>query len=565
MLISLNIENFAIVDKLEVNFSQGLSTITGETGSGKSIVIGALGLVLGERAESGVVRQGQEAARVSALFSVSLDMRDWLLQHDLHNTADSDECVVRRVVRHNGRSRSYINDQPVSLQTLRQFGEYLVDIHGQHAHQSLLKSEIQRQLLDEMAEDQTALQNVVVVYKRWRKIQDELDKLASSVQDRDANLTLLRYQVEELEEFELTEDSIQNLEEEHRRLANAHELQENSQRALALISGDQRHSALSCLTQANQSLSQVEKYDTQLNPIIHLIEEANIQVQEAVSELRHYAEHLHMDPERLDWVDQRIGALQNLARKHKVNFIELPAYFEQLTQQLAELEHYKEKVAKLEKEIAVVLEEFQEVTHILYEQRVANAAPLSEKITAHIHELGMPGGKFVIKVTPQDNAQPSAHGTDKVEFLVSTNPGQDPKPLHKVASGGELSRISLSIQVITAQTSGVPTMIFDEVDVGVGGGIAEIIGQLLRHLGQQRQVLCITHLAQVASQGHHHYQVKKTTRNQNTNTQIKPLTEKQRVEEIARMLGGVKITKQTLAHANEMLQAVQQADNEQLI
>ena len=557
MLISLNIENFAIVDKLEVNFNQGLSIITGETGSGKSIVIGALGLVLGERAESGVVRQGQEAARVSALFNVSADMKTWLQQNDLHNTVDSEECVVRRVVRHNGRSRSYINDQPVSLQTLRQFGEYLVDIHGQHAHQSLLKYEVQRQLLDEMAEDQTALQNVIAVYKRWRKIQDELDKLASSVHDRDANLTLLRYQVEELEEYELTEDSIQILEEEHRRLANAHELQESSHRALSLISGEHQNSALSCLTQANQNLIQVEKYDTQLDPIIHFIEEASIQVQEAVSELRHYVEHLHMDPERLEWVDQRIGALQNLARKHKVNFIDLPAYFEQLTQQLAELEHYKEKAAELEKEIVEIVEEFNEAAHILYEQRVANAIPLSEKITAHIHDLGMPGGHFVIKVTPNDNAQPSPHGTDKVEFLVSTNPGQDPKPLHKVASGGELSRISLAIQVITAQTSGVPTMIFDEVDVGVGGGIAEIIGQLLRHLGQQRQVLCITHLAQVASQGHHHFQVQKTTRNQHTHTQIKPLTEKQRVEEIARMLGGVKITKQTLAHAKEMLQAVQ--------
>ncbi len=554
MLQSIQVENFAIVEQLKLNLNNGLIIISGETGSGKSILIDALSLVLGERADSSVVRPGSETARVSAIFTISTATKNWLQQQDLQNTDNEDECFIRRVIKNNGRSRGYINDLPVSLQTLKQLGEFLVDIHGQHAHQSLLRSDSQRQLLDDVLEDKTALMTLQYAYQQWHDLHTELDKLASGVQDRDANLTLLRYQVEELEEFELTEESVISLNEEHRRLANANELLEKNQQALNLLGADHANSALSCLNQAHSYLSSVEKYDPQLSNIISLIEAADIQTQEAVNELRHYVEHLHMDPERLNWIDERIGALQNLARKHKVGFIELPQYFQRLTMQLQELEAYKERARDLEIQVTETLINYRIAAKALHEQRLKQAKPLADEITTNMQQLGLPGGYLTIEVHANQSTTPTSVGTDKVEFLVNTNPGQLPKPLQKIVSGGELSRISLAIQVITAKTTGVPTLIFDEVDVGIGGGVAEIVGQLLRQLGEQRQVICITHLPQVACHGHHHLQVTKKADTNSTHATIKILTKKQRLEEIARMLGGIKITPQTLAHAKEMLQ-----------
>lgn len=553
MLQSIQVENFAIVEQLKLNLNGGLTIISGETGSGKSILIDALSLVLGERADSSVVRPGSETARVSAVFTLSATAKTWLQQQDLQHADNEDECFIRRVIKGNGRSRGYINDFPVSLQTLRQLGEFLVDIHGQHAHQSLLRPEMQRQLLDDVAEDKTALIALQQAYQQWHQLHIELDKLASGVQDRDANLSLLRYQVEELEEFELTDESVVSLNEEHRRLANANELLEKNQSALNLLDADHANSALSCLNLAHSNLTTVEKYDPQLSNIISLIETAEIQTQEAVNELRHYVEHLHMDPERLNWIDERIGALQNLARKHKVNFVELPLYFQRLTAQLHELEAYKERAFHLENEVAETLIIYRQAAQTLHQQRLLHAKPLAEEMTTNMQQLGMPGGYLTIEVHANQTAMPTSMGTDKVEFLVNTNPGQLPKPLQKIVSGGELSRISLAIQVITAKTTGVPTLIFDEVDVGIGGGVAEIVGKLLQQLGEQRQVICITHLPQVACHGHHHLQVTKKTEENVTHATIKMLNKKQRLEEIARMLGGVQITPQTLAHAREML------------
>ncbi len=554
MLQYIRIENFAIVDQIELNLDEGLTIITGETGAGKSILIDALSLVLGERADSTVVRQGCEAARVSAIFRLTPLVKAWLQQQDLEPTAEEEECFVRRIIRNNGRSRSYINDQPVSLQTLRQLSEYLVDIHGQHAHQSLLKLEVQRQLLDSVAEENNLLEQVKQTYQRWKTLQTELDILGGTVQDREANLALLRYQVQELEEFELTEDSIKNLNEEHRRLANANELLERTRHALALLDNESDSSALTCLNQAHHELLNAQEYDSRLKNMSTLLEETIIQAQEATRELRHYLDQLQIDPERLEWVEQRISALQGMARKHKISFFELPAYFLKLSHQLRELEHYKERAGQLEIESKSALFAYQQAAQVLHEQRVQNAPQLAEEITTNMQQLGMPGGQLTITVTTHQESLPTTHGMDRVEFLVTANPGQPPRPLHKVVSGGELSRISLAIQVITAQSSGVPTLVFDEVDVGIGGGVAEIVGQLLRRLGQKRQVLCITHLPQVACQGHHHLQVTKTTDQQNTTAHLQFLDETQRIEEIARMLGGIEITTQTLAYAREMLQ-----------
>jgi DNA repair protein RecN (Recombination protein N) len=545
----LQIENFAIVEQLKLRLDSGLTIISGETGAGKSILIDALSLVLGERADSSVVRQGCETAQVNAVFTLPSAALRWLQQQNLKH---GDECIVRRVINHNGRSRGYINDQPVSMQTLRKLGEHLIDIHGQHAHQSLLKNEVQRQLVDEMADDKGVLEQVMQISQRWNSVKTALDALGG--EDREAKIAFLRYQVQELEPFELTTEAIERLDKEHHRLSNAQKLLDNSQLALSLLDNDETGSTLSCLSQDNHVLENVQQHDPQLGNITTLLENAIIQTQEAVGELRHYLHHLDIDSARLQEVQQQIATLQDIARKHRIRFADLPAHFEQMTQQLSELENYEENASRLEAELAQALQDYRVAAEALHQQRIQTAQRLSKQINAEMRQLGMPGGQLEITVNADEDALPSPTGTDMIEFLVTTNPGHPPKPLNKVASGGELSRISLAIQVVTAQRSGVPILVFDEVDVGIGGGVAEIVGQLLNHLGQQRQVLCITHLPQVACQGDHHLQVSKTFKQQSTQARITVLENQQRVEEIARMLGGVEMTSQTLAHAQEMLQ-----------
>jgi DNA repair protein RecN (Recombination protein N) len=550
----LQIENFAIVDQLKLQFDNGLTIISGETGAGKSILIDALSLVLGERSDSTVVRQGCETAHVHAIFSLPTAALMWLQEQNLN---EGDNCLVRRVINYNGRSRGYINDRPVSMQTLRQLGEHLVDIHSQHAHQSLLKNDLQRQLLDDMASDPSLLETVKQTYQHWKALQEALEHLGG--EDREAKIAFLRYQVEELEPFELTTEALSLMENEHRRLANAQKLLEDSQFALNILDNDESGSTISCLNQAHLMLEEGEQHDPQLNNITILLNNAIIQTQEAVSELRNYLHHLDIDSARLQEVQQNITTLQDLARKHRIRFADLPAHFEKLSEELNELENYEENASRLEAELAQALPAYLVAAEALHEQRVETAKRLSAEITYEMHKLGMPGGQLEVAVSADEQAPPSATGYDFIEFLVTANPGHPLKALNKVASGGELSRISLAIQVVTAQRSGVPILVFDEVDVGIGGGVAEIVGQLLNHLSQQRQVLCITHLPQVACKGHHQFQVSKEIQENSTHTYIKNLTHQQRVEEIARMLGGVEITSQTLAHAEEMLQLSHQS------
>ena len=547
MLHYLQIENFAIVEHLKLEFESGLTIISGETGAGKSILIDALSLVLGDRADTSIVRQGCQTAQVNAIFSVPPIAQTWLKQQELDY---GDECFVRRVINQNGRSRAYINDKPVSVQTLRHLGEYLIDIHGQHAHQSLLKHDIQRQLVDDMAPDAGLLKQVMQAYQHWLSLKTDLEALGG--EDREAKIAFLRYQLEEIEPFDLS--ALDSLEKEYKRLANAQKLLESGQLALSLLDNDETGSTLSCLSQANHTLENVQAHDSQLSNITSLLDNAIIQTQEAVGELRHYLHSLDIDAARLQEVQQQIATLQNIARKHRVRVADLPEHFENLRQQLNELENFEENASRLKAALVEALQEYKVVTETLHQQRVQIAEQLADKITAEMQRLGLAGGKLVINVTADEAASPSATGTDIIEFLVSTNPGHSPKPLQNVASGGELSRISLAIQVVTAQRRGVPILVFDEVDVGIGGSVAEIVGQLLKHLGEQRQVLCITHLPQVASQGHHHLQVSKSFDLQTTHIKINLLEYKQRVEEIARMLGGIEITMQTLAHAEEMLQ-----------
>ena len=547
MLHYLQIENFAIVEHLKLEFEQGLTIISGETGAGKSILIDALSLVLGERADTSIVRYGCKTAQVNAIFSLPPIADAWLKQQDLNY---GDECFVRRVINQNGRSRAYINDRPVSVQTLRQLGEYLIDIHGQHAHQSLLKQDIQRQLVDDMAINSSILEEVGQAYQLWFSLKTELSALGG--EDREAKIAFLRYQLEELEVFDLT--ALDSLEKDHRRLANAQKLLESSEMALALLDNDETGSTLSCLNQANHILEDVQEHDSKIANITSLLENAIIETQEAIGELRHYLHSMDIDASRLQELQQQIATLQNIARKHRVRVADLPEYFEKLTHQLNELENFEENASRLKVALVEALDKYQILAQKLHQERVQTAEKLAEKITAEMQQLGLAGGKLVINVTSDEDAAPSATGTDIIEFLVSTNLGHSPKPLQKVASGGEISRISLSIQVVTAQRSGVPILVFDEVDVGIGGSVAEIVGKLLKNLGEQRQVLCITHLPQVACQGHNHLQVRKSFDLEKTHIKITTLDNQQRIEEIARMLGGIEITQQTLAHAEEMLQ-----------
>lgn len=553
MLQQLVIKNFALVEQLELDFSSGMTVLTGETGAGKSILLDALGLVLGDRADSSTVRSGQGRADISARFDIAeqAPVRQWLLEHDLEQ---GEECILRRTISADGGSRGYINGQPAPVQSLRELGEQLVDIHGQHAHQSLLKRDAQRQLLDDFAGHDTLLADTRVAYQHWQKLQRELEKLTLATGERDFRLELLRYQVNELEMSGLTTSELQTLDEEHARLANASRLQQAVHSALEQLYENDDFAMVTRLGRLVHEMQELQNLDKNLMPITTLLEEAGIRVREATSELRHYLDRIDMDPERLQWIEQRQATLHELARKHRCQAAELPAILLDLQQELATLENVGERHDELKSALAASRSRYLKLAGKLSSSRAKATTELARQVTSNMAELGMRDGQFRITLESLHEDELSANGFERVEFLVSTNPGQTPRPLAKVASGGELSRISLAIQVITADKEGIPTLIFDEIDVGVGGGVAEMVGRRLNHLATKRQVLCVTHQPQVAAQGKQHVLVIKGVRDGATYTGVKKLDDKARVEEIARMLGGLTITGQTLSHAQEMLQ-----------
>ncbi len=552
MLRHLAIRNFALVEQLELEFAPGMTVLTGETGAGKSILLDALGLVLGDRADSTAVRVGSDRAEISATFEIAglSQVRAWLAERELDM---QDECILRRTVSADGGSRGYINGQPAPVQSLRELGEQLVDIHGQHAHQSLLKREIQRQLLDAYADHADLLTQVESAYRRWRTAALELERLRGIRADREARLDMLRYQIGELEALGLGVDELQGLEEEHGRLANASRLLEGAQRVVDLLYDGEEMAVAALLGRGLTELHELEALDHHLAASCELLEAAAIQTKEAVSELRHYLDRADLDPARLDQVEQRLAAVHDLARKHRCDSNELPALLERLTTELAELEQAETRLDQLEQEITRALADYRKLAVQLGDGRRQAAARLAREVVANMAELGMSGGAFEISLAPLESDEPAPHGMERVEMLVTANPGQPLKPLAKVASGGELSRISLAIQVITAAQGMIPTLVFDEVDVGIGGGVAEMVGRKLRGLGSERQVLCVTHQPQVAAQGHQHLRVSKRSVDAETRTDVAALDAAERIEEIARMLGGMKITDQTLAHAREML------------
>jgi len=557
MLSSLAIKNFAIVKELEVQWHAAMTTITGETGAGKSIAIDALSLALGERSDASAVRAGADKAEVVASFDISNlpAAQQWLEQHDLHT---DEECILRRVISKEGRSRAYINGSPVPASQLKGLGNLLVSIHGQHAHQLLIKPEHQTTLLDEYAGNQTLLIRVTDAFRLWQKKRSEFNKLQQQQKDVSAQQQLLQYQVEELSEADIQADEFAYIEQEHQRLHHAQSLIADGQHALDILYQNDSGNAYSAVQSALSILHKSAAVDSNMQPSVDLLETALIQLDEGTSELRSYIEQIEVNPERLFEIEQRLNLFMDLSRKHQVLPENLHQHFQELAQELDQLGYNDDRLQQLEVEIEEAKQGYLEVAHQLSKKRYEYALELNEKITLSMADLNMAGAQFQIKLETDDTVM-SAQGYDKVEFLVSANPGQPLQPLAKVASGGELSRISLAIQVIIAQRVTTPTLLFDEVDVGVSGPTATAVGKLMRKLSNNTQVICVTHLPQVACHGHQQQFVKKNTNEGHTQTHMVCLDNNGRINELARLLGGDLISDTTRANAQELLVTAQAA------
>ncbi len=548
MLRSLTIRDFVIVDQLDLDFADGFSVLTGETGAGKSILIDALSLALGERGESGVVRAGCERAEITAEFDIRAlpGLQAWLQEQEL---ADDNACLMRRVLYADGRSRGFINGSSATMQQLREAGDFLVDIYSQHAHHSLLKAAAQRELLDTFGDLTELARNVATSYKTWRDLHTrrlEAERNASAYAEE---LAELRDTVRELSQLGVSIEEWEALQQEHSRLAHAASLLEGAEACREWLA-ESDTAALRQLHGVQHKLRELLEYDPALQEAVDALDPAVIQLEETDRFLKKYLARADLDPERLNEVDGRIQAIHTAARKHRVRPEELPDLLARWNSRIAELNSLADD-GVLAQEEADARKQYDRLAAELSNGRAQAAATLGKKVSAEMQHLALSGGQFAIMLNPTE--QPAAHGMEQVEFLVAGHAGVEPKPLSKVASGGELSRISLAIRVITAQQGITPSMIFDEVDVGIGGGVAEVVGRLLKHLGATRQVLVITHLPQVAAQGTHHLQVSKSVVEGKTLSRIEKLDDAQRVEEIARMLGGVEITQTTRQHAAEML------------
>ena len=554
MLSHLTIRSLAVIDRIEFDCTSGMTALTGETGAGKSIVVDALGLLLGARAHADMIRAGSDRAEVCGVFETDSNapVRAWLAARELDD--GTDECIVRRVIGAGGRSRAFINERPMPAHLLRELGEHLVDIHGQHAHHLLLNRDRQRLLLDYFGDHQMQLDRVAETAGRWRALRRELAGIVADGEDRATRLDFLRFQLQELDAMAIEAGEPERLGAEQRRLANAETILEGCHRALEQLDGEDAPSASNAFTGARREIEAVAAHDPRTGGVLELIDAAAINVAEACASLRAMVDAFDPDPDRLSAVERRLGAMHDLARKHRVSLAELPAQVERLRERVAFLESSEQRAAEIERKLAGVLDEYRAQCARLTKLRRGAAGRLAQRATENMRELGMPGGVLTVDVRPLDAAAPAPDGADRVEFLVSTGPGQPPRPLAKVASGGELSRISLAIQVSGVRGSAVPTLVFDEADVGVGGRVAEMVGRRLRALGESRQVLCVTHLAQVASRAHHHAIVRKSLGHDGTpGVSVAPVRGEGRVEEIARMLAGERITSKTIAHAKEML------------
>ncbi|WP_367345640.1 DNA repair protein RecN [Stenotrophomonas bentonitica] len=553
MLRHLSIKDFAVVRATELEFGAGMTVVSGETGAGKSLMVDALGFLSGLRADSGVVRHGAARAELSAEFAPGDDApaRRWLRENELD---DDEQCQLRRIIRADGGSRAWINGRPVTLSQLSELAGMLVEIHGQHEQQALLARPSQLALLDAYARNDAERAQVRQAAARWQALVDEADALSrqGDVSDR---IGFLEHQLGELQREDLEPASIAALGSSHRRQAHAGALVSACDVAAARLNGDDDVSVLQLLQQTRHDLARVAEHDARLGEVDALLDSAVIQLHEALALLDRVHDDLDADPEQFEDIERRLGRLHDLARKHRVPMEGLAEHRDAMEAEVEQLRGADTRLQALAGEIDRAAGQWQAVAATLSSSRSTAAKALSETTTALIGELGMGGGQFLIEIEPHAAAKPDPNGAERVEFLVAANAGQPPRALRKVASGGELSRISLAIEVAALGLDAVPTMVFDEVDSGIGGAVADIVGQKLRALGEKRQVLCVTHLPQVASKGHAHYRVSKAPVEGMTQSAVEKLDARAREEELARMLGGVEVTKEARAAARKLLQA----------
>lgn len=552
MLTYINIKNFAIIKDLEVDLQSEMTSLTGETGAGKSIIVDSLELALGARAGSSPIRNNLEKCEITAVFDLTHlhEAKEWLIQQELDS---ENECIIRRTITNDGRTKSTINGYPCTQQNLRVLSEFLLSIHGQHEHQTLLHLEHQRELLDAFAGNDQIVATVKELYNNWLKIKKELIELESLTNAAPTQIDFLNYQIQELEALDLKPESLEELRTKQRYFSNQEQFSTNLNTALNLLAENDHSTIIKNLYQIKNHLEICQNIDNKINPIIELVNNAIIQTEEAAVALRQNLNAAELDDEQQQNIEEQLTNIHNLARKHQTKPEDLLKTKEALKQELENIVSATTKISELKEAVNNAATSYLEAANELSIKRQLAAKKLYQLVSAKMQIMGMSGGKFVVNLTPHANQSFSVNGLEYVEFLVSANPGHPLQPLNKIASGGELSRISLAIQVITAEKKVTPTLIFDEIDAGIGGKTADIVGKLLRKLSENTQVICITHLPQIAAQSHHQILIEKITTPKSTEVTLTTLSRKERIKEIARMLGGVKITNQTLAHADELL------------
>ena len=552
MLLSINISNYTLVESLEIEFAQGTTAITGETGAGKSLVLDALRMALGDRADTDTIRHGKERAEITATFDINTieAAKTWLDANDFNS---DENCILRRIYTREGRSRGYINGQPSTMSQLQELGDMLTDIHSQHEHQSLLRKETHRRLLDEYANAEDLATKVAREYSAWHKVRIDLTNLLQRSDELDDRKDLLNFQVNELQQIDLTAKHLEQLELEQKTLANAEQIVQDSHNLLAICEQAEGFNLRDSLNKALSILANIEYKPEALKITEELLQGGLIQIEEAINEISHHIDRFEADPQRLQIVEEQLSAIFQLSRKHRVNPDQLETTLQTLEAELKNLIGGSENINALEAKLADLASSYEKSAKQLSSKRKAASKAMSKDINRQLQKLSMEGAELLVQLSPVNNCEYRSRGLEEIEFLLATNPGQPHKMLAKIASGGELSRVSLAIQVVAASHSTMPTLVFDEVDVGIGGSTADIVGQLIKQLGERGQVISVTHQPQVAAHAHHHYRASKVIEDNSAESLMAPLNQQQRVEELARMLGGAKVTKQTLSHASELL------------
>ena len=552
LLLSININNYTLVESLEIEFKEGTTAITGETGAGKSLVLDALGMALGDRADTDTIRHGKARAEITATFDISNieDAKKWLYDNDFNN---DENCILRRIYTTEGRSKGYINGQPSTMSQLQELGDMLTDIHSQHEHQSLLRKDTHRRLLDEYAKVEDLTKQVASHYVLWHKTNNDLSSLLKRSDELDARKELLGFQVVELQQLDLTAPYLDNLELEQKTLANAEQIVQDSHSLLGICEQTEGFNLRDGLNRALSILATIDYKPEALKITEELLQGGLIQVEEAITEIGHHIDKFEADPQRLQIVEDELSVVFQLARKHRVLPDQLEATKAVLESELKSLLGGSENVEALQLKLADLAENYMTCAKKLSAKRKVAAKTMASEINQQLQALSMEGAELLIQLSPNPSDEYRSAGLEEIEFLLASNPGQPHKMLAKIASGGELSRISLAIQVVAAGHSNIPTLVFDEVDVGIGGSTADVVGTLLKQLGNRGQVISVTHQPQVAAHAHHHYLASKISEGNSTESLMSPLNNQQRIDELARMLGGATVTKQTVSHASELL------------